>query len=58
MKRLRMLKQDRRGIAVAEYGLIFAIAGATIAIGSLAVGSAVSDAIAPQACAPALLGWR
>jgi Flp pilus assembly pilin Flp len=47
VKRLNMLKRDRRGIAVAEYGLIVAIVGATIAVASLALGSAVSDAITP-----------
>ena len=52
MKRLDLLKRDRRGVAIAEYGLIVAIVGATIAVASLALGSAVTDSLtAPPACA-------
>ena len=52
MKRRTSLLRDRRGVAIAEYGLIFAIAGATLAVASLALGSAVSDAITPVATCP------
>ncbi|MEO5809725.1 MAG: Flp family type IVb pilin [Sphingomicrobium sp.] len=53
MQRRKQLSQDRRGAAIAEYGLIAAIVGATIAVASLALGSAVTEAIAPpQDCAP------
>jgi Flp pilus assembly pilin Flp len=45
MRKGRQLLHDRRGAAIAEYGLIAAIAGAAIAVGSLALGSAVSTAI-------------
>ena len=38
-------------MALAEYGLVAAIAGATIAVASLALGSAVSSEIAsPTTC--------
>lgn len=51
MKRLNLLKRDRRGVAIAEYGLIVAIVGATIAVASLALGSAVTDSITtPPGC--------
>lgn len=52
MKKLSSLKRDRRGVAIAEYGLIFAIVGATLAVASLALGSAVSDAITPASACP------
>ena len=51
MKRLNLLKRDRRGVAIAEYGLIVAIVGATIAVASIALGSAVTDSItSPPSC--------
>ena len=51
MDRRKGLLQDRRGAAIAEYGLIAAIVGATIAVASLALGSAVTNAItAPENC--------
>ena len=54
MSRRKGLLHDRRGAAVAEYGLIAAIVGATIAVASLALGSAVTNAIEPApAQAPA-----
>jgi Flp pilus assembly pilin Flp len=53
VKRLIPLLRDRRGVAIAEYGLIVAIAGATLAVASLALGTAVSDAIAPATTCPA-----
>ena len=46
MKRPNTLWGNRRGAALAEYGLIAAIVGAGIAVASLALGSAVSNAIA------------
>lgn len=44
-KRLRASRigTDRRGAAVAEYGLIAAVAGVAIAVASLALGSAVTS---------------
>lgn len=44
-KRLRSSRigADRRGAAVAEYGLIAAVAGVAIAVASLALGSAVTS---------------
>ena len=44
-KRLRSSRigSDRRGAAVAEYGLIAAVAGVAIAVASLALGSAVTS---------------
>ena len=51
MERRKGLLRDRRGAAIAEYGLIAAIVGATIAVASLALGSAVTNAItAPENC--------
>jgi|GEM_PF-6358314 len=44
-KRLRAnrIGADKRGAAVAEYGLIAAVAGVAIAVASLALGSAVTS---------------
>ena len=54
MERRKGLLHHRRGAAIAEYGLIAAIVGATIAVASLALGSAVTDAItAPDSCGTA-----
>ena len=53
MQRRKQFLRDRRGAAIAEYGLIAAIVGATIAVASLALGSAVTEALAPpQDCTP------
>ncbi|MCY7339746.1 MAG: Flp family type IVb pilin [Sphingomonas bacterium] len=38
----KRLLAERRGAAVAEYGLIAAVAGMAIAVASLALGSAVT----------------
>lgn len=43
MNLLKRVMTDRRGAAVAEYGLIAAVAGVAIAVASLALGSAVSS---------------
>lgn len=52
MTRVRGLTANTQGAAVAEYGLIAAIVGAAIAVASLAVGSAVTNAVqSPPACA-------
>lgn len=53
MRQQKQLWRDRRGAAIAEYGLIAAIVGATIAVASLALGSAVTDAISPPPAADA-----
>ena len=51
MTRLFKLLRDERGLALAEYGLVAAIVGATIAVASLSLGTAVSSEIAkPTAC--------
>lgn len=48
---LSRLLRDERGMALAEYGLLAAIVGATIAVASLAVGSAVTQEISkPTTC--------
>lgn len=47
MRQRKGLLRDRRGAAIAEYGLIAAIVGATLAVASLALGSAVTEAVAP-----------
>ena len=39
----KRLLVNRRGAAVAEYGLIAAVAGMAIAVASLALGSAVTS---------------
>jgi len=51
MSKRKSLWVDRRGAAVAEYGLIAAIVGAAVAVASLALGSAVSTAIDQDNCA-------
>ena len=49
-RRFKLLHNDR-GLALAEYGLVAAIVGATIAVASLALGTAVSSEIAsPTTC--------
>ena len=51
MTRLFKLLRDERGLALAEYGLVAAIVGATIAVASLSLGAAVSSEITkPTAC--------
>ena len=50
MTRLLQLLRDERGLALAEYGLVAAIVGATIAVASLSLGAAVSSEIATPAC--------
>jgi Flp pilus assembly pilin Flp len=50
MRRLYQVLTDDSGAALAEYGLIAAIVGAAIAVGSLALGSAVTSAIQDDAC--------
>ena len=42
MKNFKRIASDRRGTAVAEYGLIAAVVGVAIAVASLALGSAVT----------------
>lgn len=41
----RNLKTDIRGATVAEYGLIAAIIGSALAMGSLALGASISQAV-------------
>ena len=45
MRNLVRLLIDRSGAAVAEYALVFAILGAAITFGALALGPAVSDSV-------------
>ena len=42
MKNFKRIATDRRGTAVAEYGLIAAVVGVAIAVASRALGSAVT----------------
>lgn len=46
MRVFKRLAVDRRGAAVAEYGLVAAVAGVAIAVASLALGSAVTAELA------------
>ena len=46
----RTLFVDRRGAAVAEYGLIAAVVGVAIADASIAIGSAVTTEHANDPC--------
>ena len=50
MRTLWAVLSDNRGAALAEYGLIAAIIGAAIAVGSLALGQAVTGAIQNENC--------
>ena len=43
MKLFKHVRTDRRGAAVAEYGLIAAVAGVAIAVASLAFGTALTN---------------
>ena len=55
MRRLVQLMIDRSGAAVAEYALVFAILGAAITFGALALGTAVTDSVdVPAECATSL----
>ena len=47
---LKQLFVDRRGAAVAEYGLSAAVVGVAIAVASLALGSAVTSELANEPC--------
>ena len=52
MRLLGKVWGNRRGAAVAEYGLIAAMAGVAIAVGALALGSAAARSeLAPASCA-------
>ena len=54
MKLFYRIRRDRRGAAVAEYGLIAAVAGVALAVASLAFGSAVTNSYsAPVSCSEA-----
>jgi Flp pilus assembly pilin Flp len=54
MKFSNRIRSDRRGAAVAEYGLIAAVAGVVLAVASLAFGSAVTSGYsAPVSCSEA-----
>lgn len=44
----KRISADRRGAAVAEYGLIAAVVGVAIAVASLALGSAVTAELANE----------
>lgn len=49
MKLINRTGADRRGPAVAQYGLIAAVAGVAIAVAALAFGSAVTNDLAASA---------
>lgn len=50
MKLINRIGADRRGAAVAQYGLIAAVAGVAIAVAALAFGSAVNGDMAAATC--------
>ena len=51
MRHFVRLLIDRSGAAVAEYALVFAILGAALTFGALALGTAVTDSVEePVAC--------
>ena len=56
MRGLLHLLKDQSGAAAAEYALLFAILGAALTFGALALGTAVTDSIdvdcktSPAAC--------
>lgn len=59
MRGLRHLRKDRTGAAAAEYALLFAILGAALTFGALALGTAVTDAVEePSECAAATASTR
>lgn len=45
MRGLRHFRKDQSGAAVAEYALLFAILGAALTFGALALGTAVTDSV-------------
>lgn len=52
MRQLIRLLIDRSGAAVAEYALVFAILGAAVTFGAVALGTAVTDSVEePVECA-------
>lgn len=54
MKYVIRLLIDRSGAAVAEYALVFAILGAAMTFGALALGTAVTDSVdQPAECTSA-----
>ncbi len=54
MRHFIRLLIDRSGAAVAEYALVFAILGAAVTFGALALGTAVTDSVGdPVECATA-----
>ncbi len=54
MRHLLRLMTNRSGAAVAEYALVFAILGAALTFGALALGTAVTDSVdRPVECAAA-----
>ncbi len=50
MSLFKRVLTDRRGAAVAEYGLIAAVVGVAVAVSSLALGSAVTSELANAPC--------
>ena len=45
MRQFFRLLIDRSGAAVAEYALVFAILGAAVTFGAVALGTAVTDSV-------------
>lgn len=43
MKRFSQIQSDLRGAAVAQYGLIAAVAGVVVAVAALALGSVMTS---------------
>jgi len=50
MRFFKRILIDRRGAAVAEYGLFAAVVGVAVAVASLALGSAVTTELANEPC--------
>ena len=49
MKRFSHIRNDLRGAAVAQYGLIAAVAGVVVAVAALALGSVMTSVPAVSA---------
>lgn len=53
MRGLKHLRKDQSGAAAAEYALLFAILGAALTFGAMALGTAVTDSVEAECAANA-----
>ena len=53
MRGRKHLRKDQSGAAAAEYALLFAILGAALTFGALALGTAVTDSVEAECAANA-----